>query len=117
MPGKLEKTVEKEVRAWTEDQGGVWIKLLADGRKGIPDNLLLLPPIQIGRYFLPVSIFAELKRPKGGILSPHQEKWLKDLTNIHQPAYVCKSLEHVQNVAEHQNMHLKRLILGAQADA
>ncbi|MCP4450607.1 MAG: hypothetical protein GY809_04045, partial [Planctomycetes bacterium] len=114
--GKLEKTVEREVRTWTEDQGGVWIKLLADGRKGIPDNLLLLPPLMVGRYAFPLHVFAELKRPHGGVLSPHQERWLKRITDTSHPAWVCPSLEHVQDVVEHQQMHLKRVILGARAE-
>ena len=114
--GKLEKTVEKEVRTWTEDQGGVRIKLLSDSDRGIPDNLLLLPPLLVGRYAFPLHVFAELKRPKGGVLSPHQERWLKNITNVEHPAYVCSSLEHVQDVVEHQKAHLKRVILGARAE-
>ena len=113
---KLEKEVEKEVRAWTEDQGGVRIKLLADGCKGIPDNLLLFPPLMVGRYAFPFHVFAELKRPEGGVLSPHQERWLKRITDVNHPAYVCSSLEHVQDVVEHQRHHLKRVILGARAE-
>ena len=113
---KLEKVVEKEVRQWTEDQGGVWIKLLADGRRGIPDNLLLLPPLMVGRYAFPLHVFAELKRPQGGVISPHQERWLKRITDVNHPAWVSPSLQHVKDVVEHQQMHLKRVILGARAE-
>ena len=113
---KLECTIEKQVREWVEGEGGIWIKLLADGRKGIPDNLILMPPITIERNKYPVHLLVELKRKRGGVLSPHQERWLCDLTSITQPAFVCYSLEHVQDVVEHHISSLRRRILGHQAD-
>lgn len=116
MSGELEHNVEKKVRRWVEDQGGIWIKLLADGRKGIPDNLLLLPPITIEKWDYPVHIFVELKRPIGGLLSPHQEAWLHDLSTIQQPAYVCSTLQHVKDVADHVKQSIRRRVLGPRAD-
>jgi hypothetical protein len=116
MPGKLEKDIEKAVRKWTEDQGGVWIKLLADGRKGIPDNEINLPPVKIGRYNFPVTFKVELKRPRGGVLSPHQERWLNKFSKIEHPAFVCYSLEHVQEIADHVRKNIRRLVMGARAE-
>lgn len=49
--------------------------------KGIADMTVLLPK---GR-----AIFIEMKRIKGGIVSPEQKKWLKDLQNLGYPSKVC----------------------------
>jgi len=117
MPGKPEHNIEKQVRRWVEkDQKGIWIKLLADGRKGIPDNLILLPPVIIERWEFPICFMVELKREHGGVLSPHQEQWLHDLSSISFPAFVCYSLDHVQTVAEHVKQSIRRRVLGPKAD-
>jgi len=99
-----------------EDQGGIWVKLLADGRKGIPDNLIMLPPITIERFEFPVHVIVELKRKHGGIISPHQEQWLHELGSIAQPVHVCYALEHVKEVVEFTKQSLRRKILGCKAD-
>lgn len=49
--------------------------------KGIADMTVLLPK---GR-----AIFIEMKRIKGGVVSPEQKKWLKDLQDLGYPAKVC----------------------------
>ena len=113
---KLECTIEKQVRNWVESEGGIWIKLIADGRKGVPDNLLLMPPLTIERNQYPIHLLIELKRKRGGVLSPHQERWLSDLASIAQPVFVCYSLEHVQDVVKYYTTSLRRRILGHQAD-
>ena len=112
----LESTIEKQVRKWVEDQGGIRIKLLADGRKGIPDNLILLPPLTIDGFVFPVHFMVELKRKHGGVISPHQDKWLKELHAIAQPAFVCYSLSHVQDVAQYCKDSIRRRVLGPKAD-
>lgn len=112
----LESGIEKRVRRWVEEENGIWIKLLADGRKGIPDNLILLPPIVIDRFEFPVNFMVELKRRHGGIVSPHQEKWIKDLHHVGQPAFVCYSLEHVKDVAQFCKDTIRRRVLGPKAD-
>lgn len=107
----LESHIEKSVRAWVEEQGGIWIKLLADGRKGIPDNLLLFPPIVLDQNTYPIHIIIELKRPKG-VVSAHQEWWLNELSKLWQPTHVCYSLDHVKDVHQHVVANLKRKVLG-----
>ena len=116
MPDKLEKDIEKKVRRWVESSGGTWVKLLADGRKGIPDNLIMMPPVEIEKRKFPLHVIVELKRAHGGILSPHQERWLHDLATINQPVFVCYSLKHVQDVVAHTRQHIRRLVLGLRAD-
>ncbi len=117
MSGKLEATIERQVRRWVEDEeGGIWIKLLADGRKGVPDNLIMLPPIVIDRFEFPVHFMVELKRMERGVVSPHQEKWIKDLHGIGQPAFIAFSLPHVKTIADFCKATIRRRVLGSKAD-
>ena len=117
MQGKLEKDIEKAVRTWVEkEEKGIWVKLLADGRKGIPDNLIMLPPVVIGRYKFPIGFYVELKRPKGGVLSGHQERWLRNLARIEQPAFVAYSLDHVKEIADYVQQSIRRRVMGARAE-
>lgn len=55
-----------------EARGGVAIKLDPTGRIGLPDRLVILP----GRL-----VFVEVKRPKGGVIAPHQAYWLRWLSS------------------------------------
>lgn len=116
MPDKLEKDIEKNVRNWVEGEGGIWVKLLADGRKGIPDNLILMPPVKIGRFDFPLHAIVELKRPHGSTLSGHQERWLYNLNGIRQPAHVGYSTKHVQEIVEFERQAIRRRVLGARAE-
>ena len=116
MKIRLEKDIEKKVRQYTEDEGGIWIKLLADGRKGIPDNLLLLPPVKIGRYDFPVHAMVELKRPRGSSLSLHQERWLNNLSLNRQPCHVGYSIDHVREIIEYERQSIRRRVMGARAE-
>jgi len=50
------------------------------------------------------------------VLSPHQEKWLHDMSDIHQPVFVCKSLEQVKNVVKHVQASLRRKVIGLEPD-
>lgn len=62
---KVEAALVRRVTA----AGGVAVKMMAV--RGLPDRLVLLPG---GR-----TVFVELKRPKGGRLSPHQKFWIARL--------------------------------------
>jgi len=64
-----ESLVEAELIARVQAMGGVCIKVQAVGRRGFFDRIVVLPK---GRVY-----FVELKRPKGGRLSPHQIWYLK----------------------------------------
>lgn len=66
--------------------------------KGIPDMTVLLPK---GR-----AIFIEMKRIKGGVVSPEQKKWLKNLQDLGYPAKVCygadEAIEFVKSLLENE---------------
>jgi hypothetical protein len=59
-----EKQIESKLRAEITKLKGFCIKFKAPAFNGVPDRLILLP----GKQFY----FVELKKPKGGILSPVQ---------------------------------------------
>jgi hypothetical protein len=59
-----EKLIEAELIARVKAAGGQCIKVQAIGRRGFFDRIVVLPK---GRVY-----FVELKRPRGGRLSPHQ---------------------------------------------
>lgn len=64
---KLEKEIEKKLRRNVERLGGRCLKWVCPGWSGVPDRIILLPEGRI--------VFAETKRPKGGVVSALQEKW------------------------------------------
>ena len=71
------------------------MKLLAEGlKKGVPDNFL---PVARGGYH---GLYIELKRTKGGKLSPEQRQWLDDLNAQGYLAVECKGWEAAAKVIE-----------------
>jgi len=61
---KRESLVEAELVARVRAMGGMAEKVQVIGRRGFFDRLVILPG---GRVY-----FVEVKRPRGGRLSPHQ---------------------------------------------
>ncbi len=67
MAGKkdqLESEVEGYLRRRVESAGGLCVKFLPDFARGFPDRIVLLPG--------GILVWVELKRPRGGVLSPTQ---------------------------------------------
>jgi hypothetical protein len=60
-----EKTVEAELRRRVLERGGMCEKVVSLGRRGFPDRLCIGPR---------GIMFVEVKRPRGGRLSPNQIK-------------------------------------------
>ena len=56
-------------------------------RRGVPDILLLSP----SNGFHGLAI--EMKKEKGGVISPEQKEWLKNLQEEGYAAFVCKGAE------------------------
>lgn len=84
----LEKEVEQKLRRMVQDRGGLCLKWVCPGWAGVPDRILLLPR---GRV-----IFAELKRPKGGVIAPRQRWWAKKLRQLGFDHYFIFNPEDVQ---------------------
>jgi hypothetical protein len=68
----LERSVEAALVRRISALGGVAIKLVAV--RGLSDRLVVLPGGKV--------IAVELKRPKGGRLSPHQKLWIGRLRSL-----------------------------------
>lgn len=71
---QLEKDIEKKLVDTVRRHGGLCLKWVCPGWAGVPDRIVLLPG---GR-----AVFVELKRPKGGIISPRQTWWAKKLSSL-----------------------------------
>lgn len=65
-PPTLEVEIEAHLVRCVKVIGGEVRKLVWDGHNGAPDRMILLPGGRIA--------YAELKRPKGGRIEPHQAR-------------------------------------------
>lgn len=70
----LEKDIEKSLGRMIGRHGGMCLKWVCPGWAGVPDRIILLPG--------GVIMFVELKRPKGGVVSPQQKWWADKLTRL-----------------------------------
>lgn len=86
----LEKKVEAELKIGAMKRGGLPLKLVAQGRKGFPDQSLFMPE---GRHYL-----VELKRPKGGKLSDSQIRMR--VQHLAPRGYVVYTLWSLEDVDE-----------------
>lgn len=71
---KLEREIEAKLRKVVEAHGGLCVKWVCPGWAGVPDRLILLPGGTL--------MFVELKRPKGGEVSPLQRWWQRKLSSL-----------------------------------
>lgn len=79
----LEKEIEKDFVKWVESQGGIAVKFTDPARRGAPDRIVLLPERE--------CYFVEFKRPKGGVVSIHQEDYAFNLFERGFPVYLIDS--------------------------
>lgn len=71
------------------------MRLLSEGlKKGVPDNFL---PVARGGYH---GLYIELKRVRGGKLSPEQRQWIDNLNAQGYRAEVCKGWQASVQVIE-----------------
>ena len=83
----LEKEIESKLVKMVKQSGGLCLKFVSPGWAGVPDRIVLLPG---GR-----AVFVELKRPKGGVVSPRQEWWSKKLTSLGFVYYIIWNNVHL----------------------
>jgi hypothetical protein len=69
-----EVSIESYLKKAVEKTGGLCLKLSPANYVGIPDRLVILPG--------GVIVFVELKRPRGGIIAPMQERWRDMLVRL-----------------------------------
>ena len=71
----LEKEIERKLKTLIEGTlGGLCLKWVCPGWRGVPDRILLLPG---GRVY-----FVETKRPKGSRVDPLQIWWRRKLETL-----------------------------------
>lgn len=89
----LEKSIENVLRQAVEDEGGLCLKWVCPGHKGVPDRILLFPG--------GIIAFVELKRPgakvKAGGL---QNWWAQVLRNFGFSYYEISTVEQAHGVAQ-----------------
>lgn len=95
----LERDIERALVAMVKRRGGLCLKWVCPGWAGVPDRIILLPGGHI--------IFAELKRPKGGKVSPLQQWWREKLSELGFDHYY---------IYNHENVKGLELILQAEGD-
>ncbi len=87
----LEKSIENILRKAVEDEGGVCLKWVCPGHRGVPDRMILFPG--------GIIAFVELKRPgakvKAGGL---QEWWRQRLVAFGFPCYEISTVKQIQQL-------------------
>lgn len=81
-----ENKVEEELLRQVAELNGITIKLVR--LRGLPDRLVVLPGGRVG--------FFELKRPKGGVIAPHQRWWISKLQSLGVVAGFLKTYTEVR---------------------
>lgn len=66
----LEKSVENVLRQAVEEEGGLCLKWVCPGHKGVPDRMLLLPG--------GIIAFVEVKRPGAKIKTGGLQDWWRE---------------------------------------
>lgn len=89
-----ESSLERSIRCWVTEQGGLCLKQPSNIYKGIPDRLIIT---QTGKMF-----FVELKDVKGE-LSPLQITWINKLQKRNVSVYVVKFLMDFKEIYKKEN--------------
>jgi len=71
---------ETYTRSWNQKRRNTAMGV----RSGIPDYVI------VTRKY---TLFLEMKRVKGGVVSPTQKKWIKAIENTGVPVAVCKGFD------------------------
>lgn len=83
--------MEKYFKNLVESTGAYCFKFTSPGTRGVPDRIVVA---RSGIYFV------ELKRPKGGRLSPHQIRWQEKFKSLGQTIHLIKNREEVEDFVE-----------------
>lgn len=94
-----EYTIEDYLVKRVKELGGLALKAAIPGHRFL-DRLVILPG---GR-----TVYAELKRPKGGRLSAHQEEMLRRLRELGHEAWVMRTKEDVDHLLAYGDVIINR---------
>jgi hypothetical protein len=87
-----ESAVELELVRRVQELGGLCVKMQAIGRRGFPDRLIALSGGSVA--------LAELKRPRGGVLSIHQKQYRDKLTALGVVVEVVADSEDIERLLQ-----------------
>ncbi len=82
-----ESTVQSSIQKWLKDNGWFTVKIIMASKNGVPDVMA----IKDGR-----TVFIEVKREKGGVLSPIQEYRIKEMREYGAEVIIANSLDIVK---------------------
>lgn len=85
----LEKDLEAKLVKEVKAMGGMCLKWVCPGNRGVPDRIALLPG---GRV-----VFIEMKRPKGSRIDPLQAYWSRVLTGLGFTTYTISTPEELRS--------------------
>lgn len=92
----LEKEIEHKLKVLVEGKlGGLCLKWVCPGWRGVPDRILLLPGGRVQ--------FAETKRPKGGKVEPLQIWWRRRLEALGFKVWHVFTEEDIKKIGEQEN--------------
>ena len=95
MRALLEKELERKLVRQVGAQGGLCMKWVCPGNRGVPDRIVLMPG---GRVY-----FIEMKRPGKSKTDPLQEYWARTLRQmgfktrlVHSPEELGEALRMIE---------------------
>lgn len=84
----LEKDLEAKLVREVKAMGGMCLKWVCPGNRGVPDRIALLPGGRIR--------FIEMKRPKGSRIDPLQKYWSRVLSKLGFKTYTIFTPEELE---------------------
>ena len=104
----LEKSIENVLRQAVEAEGGVCLKWVCPGHRGVPDRMILFPG--------GIIAFVELKRPGAKVKSGGLQEWWRDrLWEFGFPCYEISDAEHAKRLA-HTLANTSHMVHAQEAD-
>jgi len=90
--GKILRYTHIPNETWTKSWNQKMRNVRQGVKKGFPDYIILFPDR---------AIFIEMKRVKGGVVSPEQKEWIADLQRLGFRAEICKGFLEAKALIEY----------------
>ena len=87
-----ERTLEKQLAEYCQKNRILFLKVKLEVGRGFPDRIVITPSGNV--------LFLELKSKKRGVVSPHQDMWVRTLRNYNQFVCVVDDLQDAKEIIE-----------------
>ena len=87
---KLASQIQTDIKNYCEDMGYEYVKIIASSKKGVPDVLIIIPPM---------TFYFEVKTPSDTI-SPMQERIHRVLNATEQICFVVGSVDETREILQ-----------------